>query len=46
MTELEENDTLFALIAHHVAEIFHVFCHFQNRALVLAITCERYIHRS
>jgi len=49
--ELVENDTSFALVAHHLPELFHfmflldVGCgHFEYRALAeLAVTFERYI---
>jgi len=50
MPELVENDTSFALIAHHVPEIFHFMFldggsgHFEYRALAeLVVTFKRYI---
>jgi len=52
MSDLLENDTSFALLSHHVPEIFHVMFssdgggdgHFEHRALAeLAVTFERYI---
>jgi len=51
MSDLVENDTSFALLSHHLPEIFHFMFssdsgggHFEHRALVeLAVTFERYI---
>jgi len=51
MSDLVENDTSFALLSHHLPEIFHSLfssygCggHFKYRALAeLAVTFERYI---
>jgi len=51
MSELVENDTSFALLSHHVPEIFHFTFssdggggHFEYRALAeLAVTFERYV---
>jgi len=50
MSDLVENDTVFALLSHHVPEIFHFMFsseggggHFVHRALAeLAVTFERY----
>jgi len=51
MSDLVENDTSFALLSHHVPEIFHFMfssdgggAHYEHRALAeLAVSFERYI---
>ena len=51
MSDLVENDTSFALLSHHLPEIFHFMFssdsgggHFEHRTLAeLAVTFERYI---